>query len=156
MNRLNTYRIVSLFILAAVLLGACGTPTPAAVPPTQPVQQQETPTEVAPPTAEPAPKEAPALVELVKAGKLPPLADRLPKTRWLSKLPRFGTYAAPGAWAMRGGTDDPSFYRIITYENLVRWNPAGTRLCQTWPTSGMSTPTPPNTPFHIREGGEVV
>jgi len=123
MNRLNIYRIVSLFLLIAVLLGACGAPpTPATVAPTEP-PVEELPTDV-PPTAEPAaPKEAPALAEMVAAGTLPPLEERLPKKPLVVEAMEVGQYGGTWRMGMRGGTDDVSFYRLVTHENLVRWTP---------------------------------
>src|SRR6266480_1329174 len=67
--------------------------------------------------------EAPQLAEKVKAGTLPPVRDRLPKTPMLiNPVERVGEYG--GTWRMAGlKTNDHSImYRSMGYENLVRWN----------------------------------
>src|SRR5512136_2626542 len=61
-------------------LAACTTPTPTAAPATT-VPPTAVPPTAVPPTAVPAPrfKDAPMLADLVKAGTLPPVDQRLPK-----------------------------------------------------------------------------
>ena len=39
------------------------------------------------------------------------------------EAPEVGVYGGTWRMGMRGGTDDPSFYRILGYETLVRWSP---------------------------------
>ncbi|MCL6547654.1 MAG: ABC transporter substrate-binding protein [Alicyclobacillus sp.] len=68
-------------------------------------------------------KEAPALAELVKAGKLPPVEQRLPEKPLVVKpLEKVGQYGGTWRLGMTAGGDDPSFYRIFAYEPLVRWD----------------------------------
>ncbi len=65
---------ISAFATAGIVSAACGTPaTPA---PTKPPAPAASPTTAAPVSKY---KEAPMLAELVKAGKLPPVDQRLPK-----------------------------------------------------------------------------
>src|SRR5689334_16067183 len=64
--------------------------------------------------------DSPDLAKLVKDGKLPPVTERFPKKPLVVKADQVGTYGGNWRMGMRGGTDDPSFYRIVTYENLVR------------------------------------
>lgn len=80
------FLITSAGVAAGAALSACGTSTPAVVEPKTTaeggVSQTATSLPVKSPTITPAPvtkfKEAPMLTELVKAGKLPPVEQRLP------------------------------------------------------------------------------
>jgi peptide/nickel transport system substrate-binding protein len=69
---------LSAVVATGAVVAACAPPVPTAtpVPPTKP------PAPTAAPTAIPY-GEAPMLADLVKAGKLPPLAQRLPKKPWV-------------------------------------------------------------------------
>ena len=68
--------------------------------------------------------EAPSLAAAVAAGKLPPLAQRLPDTPMTVPMAeRIGTYGGDWHSALLGGDDQPWLMRIMTYENLMRWNP---------------------------------
>ena len=89
LNRRGFLRYAALSAGSAVL-AACGgapevapTAAPAAAPTAAPAAVAPTAAPAAAPTAAPAAapaaaKEAPMLAELVQAGKLPPLAERLP------------------------------------------------------------------------------
>jgi peptide/nickel transport system substrate-binding protein len=105
MNRKPILTILSMILILAFVLTGCSSPTPAAptAAPAQPtavpaapeptavpaapeptaVPAAPEPTKVPEPTAVPEPvskyKEAPMLEELVKAGSLPPVDERLPK-----------------------------------------------------------------------------
>ncbi|MBC7317329.1 MAG: twin-arginine translocation signal domain-containing protein, partial [Chloroflexi bacterium] len=95
MNR-RQFLLTSAVAAAGVVLASCAkkpevavqpTAAPATVPPTAAPTPTPQPTNTPIPTKPPATpvptavpaKEAPMLQELVKAGKLPPLQDRLPK-----------------------------------------------------------------------------
>jgi len=69
-------------------------------------------------------KEAPALAELVKAGKLPELSQRLPVTPYV-EVPHQSVGKYGGTWRMAvlGGGDNYNFVRAIANENLMRWTP---------------------------------
>jgi len=75
-------RFLAVMALAAIVVGGCRpAPTPTPVPPT-PIPVAPTPTPVPPtptPVSKPKYSEAPMLAELVKAGKLPPVEERLPE-----------------------------------------------------------------------------
>jgi peptide/nickel transport system substrate-binding protein len=53
---------------------------------------------------------------------------------------------------MRGGTDDPSFYRIVGHENLVRWSPDWDsiipNLAEKWEVNDDAT----EYTFYLRQG----
>lgn len=66
--------------------------------------------------------EAPMLAELVAAGDLPPLEERLPENPLVVEpVESIGQYG--GAWrmGMRGGDDIPLLVRTLAYQGLVRW-----------------------------------
>ena len=70
-----------------------------------------------------AAQEAPALGALVKEGKLPPLAQRLPATpRVLTPVEEVGQYGGVWRTGMRGGADKSWLLRIVGYEPLVAWD----------------------------------
>ncbi len=123
-------RIVSLFILTALLLFAAQTLGAA-----------------------PKYQEAPALAAQVKAGTLPPVEKRLPANPVVVKpLEMTGKYGGTWRMGMTSGTDDPSFFKIFAYEPLVRWNPGWTdivpNVAEKWETSKDAT----EFTFHLRKG----
>lgn len=67
-------------------------------------------------------KEAPALAEMVKEGKLPPVAERLPKAPMVVQ-PFEGPGQYGGTWrlTMASASDIATLARTIGYENLTRW-----------------------------------
>ncbi len=74
----------------------------------------------------PKPKEAPMLTNLVKQGKLPELAKRLPPDPVVVQpLERVGVYG--GRWRLTtqasGYGTGATQYQLCGYENLVRWDP---------------------------------
>lgn len=160
MSRPIVYRLISPIVLLALMLGACtpSTPTPQAtqVPPTAIPPTKPSPTEPAEPASTPTPAskyaEAPALAELVQQGKLPPVDERLPAEPLVVQAAEVGMYGGTWRMGMRGGTDDPSLYRIVTYENLVRWSPAWDtivpNLAVKWEVNADAT----EYVFHLREG----
>jgi peptide/nickel transport system substrate-binding protein len=157
MLRQTIYRFASLLMLFALLLGGCGTApaTPAAVQATEVVKPAEVPTEAAatvPPMPASKYSEASALADMVKAGKLPSIEKRLPDNPLVVEATEVGKYGGTWRMGMRGGTDDPSFYRILGYETLVRWTPAWDsiipNLAEKWEVSDDAT----QYTFHLRQG----
>jgi ABC-type transport system substrate-binding protein len=77
-------------------------------------------------TAAPAPvaskyAESPMLIETVKAGKLPPVDQRLPEKPFVVKPEQVGAYG--GNWRMVApNVDIAGLERTVNYENLVEWN----------------------------------
>ncbi|SFU21880.1 ABC transporter substrate-binding protein [Mesorhizobium sp. YR577] len=67
-------------------------------------------------------KEAPALSEQVKAGKLPPVAERLPaKPMVIKPFEKVGQYGGTWRLTMNSASDIFTLVRTIGYENLTRW-----------------------------------
>ncbi len=94
-----------LFVLLTVLVG-CQPPTPTSLPH---------------PNGGPEAKEAPQVTELVKAGKLPPLEQRLPKDPLIVT-----PYEAPGyyggTWHMMVDNPDLGIFKMVAgYAPLMRW-----------------------------------
>lgn len=67
--------------------------------------------------------EAPELAGRVRAGELPPVADRLPRDPLVIAPPQqIGPYG--GVWSQFGtGPGDVGAMHTITYETLIRWDP---------------------------------
>lgn len=71
----------------------------------------------------PRPKEAPTLAQLVEAGELPPLEERLPRNPLVVQPnDRLGTYGGTWTSALLGTADWPWLSRTVGYEALMRWN----------------------------------
>ncbi|HSN76407.1 MAG TPA: ABC transporter substrate-binding protein, partial [Anaerolineae bacterium] len=145
--------LIALLLLASLLLAACGapaaTPAPAEPAPAQPVATEAAPAEPAAapveptaaplePTAAPAEeqpaepaasmyKEAPMLAEMVAAGELPPVDERLPDEPLVEEVAQVGKY---GGTLRRGflGPSDHNNYTRLTYDALVRFSPDGTEV----------------------------
>jgi len=67
------------------------------------------------------------LADLVKAGKLPPVEQRLPANPLVVKpVEKIGKYGGTWRTALKGGQDDAWLTRTIGYDYLVRWDPAWT------------------------------
>jgi peptide/nickel transport system substrate-binding protein len=128
-------------VATAATLAACGapaTPAPKAAPTAAPAAKVEPtkapaavePTKAAAPAATAAPpaaaskfKEAPALADQVKAGKLPPVDQRLPANPLVLKpVEKIGKYGGTWRTALRGGQDDAWLTRVVGYDYLVRWD----------------------------------
>jgi peptide/nickel transport system substrate-binding protein len=168
MFRNRQFTLLSIIVLLSMILSACGQATPTAAPePTkvQAVQATEPtkPTEAPKPTAAPAvdkpteppaPKfaEAPLLADQVKAAKLPALDERLPENPLVVEATEVGQYGGTWRMGMRGGTDDPSFYRILGYEPLVawsvNWDSIVPNVAESWEVSSDAT----TYTFHLRKG----
>lgn len=67
--------------------------------------------------------ESPMLTEMVEAGDLPPLAERLPnEPRVLEAVETLGLYGGDLNLVQRTGRDNAWMKRTISYENLVEFN----------------------------------
>ncbi len=141
--------LIALLLLASLLLAACGapaaTPAPAEPAPVQPAPVEPAPEEPAPTepaVAEPAPvepaqkppepaasmyNEAPMLAEMVAAGDLPPVDERLPEEPLVHEVAEVGKY---GGTLRRGftGPGDHNNYTRLSYDALVRFSPDGAEV----------------------------
>jgi peptide/nickel transport system substrate-binding protein len=98
-------------------------------------------------------KEAPMLAEQVKAGKLPPVEQRLPANPLVVKpLDKIGQYGGTWRMGMTAGTDDPSFYKIFAYEPLVRWNIQWTDIVPNVAEKWEASSDAKEYTFHLRKG----
>lgn len=134
--------LIVLLLLASLLLAACGSPAPAQPAPAQPAPVEPAPVEpapaqpapVEPEPAQPAPaepvaapsmyNEAPMLAEMVAAGALPPVDERLPQEPLVFEVAEVGKY---GGTLRRGftGPGDHNNYTRLSYDALVRFSPDG-------------------------------
>jgi len=74
-------------------------------------------------------KEAPQLGELVKAGKLPPVASRLPAEPLVLKpLESIGRYGGTWRRAFIGPSDGENGNRIMASDKLLFWDPTGSKI----------------------------
>ncbi|MDM7974807.1 MAG: ABC transporter substrate-binding protein [Thalassospira xiamenensis] len=71
--------------------------------------------------------EAPMLAEMVANGKLPPAAERLPKTPMIvTPTDKLGQYGGTWMMAQNSERDHALLIRTIGYEPLLRWTPQWT------------------------------
>jgi peptide/nickel transport system substrate-binding protein len=68
--------------------------------------------------------EAPMLAEMVAAGTLPPVTDRLPENPMVVEPLQLGQYGGTWRRLMTGVGDDGNLERTASYEGLVRWDTA--------------------------------
>ena len=74
-------------------------------------------------------KEAPQLAELVKAGKLPPVAQRLPaEPLVMQPLESVGTYGGTWRRAFIGPSDGENGNRIMASDKLLFWDFTGSKI----------------------------
>src|SRR5262245_48613480 len=67
--------------------------------------------------------QAPMLDDMVKAGKLPPVEQRLPETpRVVTPVEKVGKYGGTWRSGMVGGSDRNWLFRIAGYEPLLAWD----------------------------------
>lgn len=126
--------LFSVLLVLAFVLSACGQPTPTAEQPAQPVEPAqateaptaEQPTAPAEPTA-PASKfnESPMMAELVKAGKLPPVDERLPENPFVvTPFKETGVYGGEMQFGFTGGSAAwGGMLYLAGWENLTIWRP---------------------------------
>ena len=97
--------------------------------------------------------EAPTLAEAVKAGKLPPLDQRLPSDpEVLKPLDSVGKYGGQLRFGLRGSSDYNNTLRMVGPQGLVRWNMDYTEIipnvAKSWDVNDDATVFT----FHLRPG----
>ncbi len=127
-----------IIVLVTGLFTACGgggqpatteQPAPAAQPEEKPAVEEAPAEEATEDMGGASIHEAPMLRELVKAGQLPPLKERLPEEPLVVQpVERIGVYGGTWNTALMGGQDNAWLIRTISYEHLVRWDPNFTKV----------------------------
>lgn len=133
-------------LLMAALLSACA---PAAAPaaPVAPAAES------AAPAADTAAMEAPMLAEMVAAGTLPALAERLPvNPKVVQPTESLGEYGGTWRMGLRGGGDNALLQRTVAYEHLVRWTPDWTAIEPNVAESFEASADATEFTFKLREG----
>ncbi len=97
--------------------------------------------------------EAPTLAEQVKAGKLPPLDQRLPsEPEVLKPIDSVGKYGGQLRFGLRGSSDYNNTLRMVGPQGLVRWNMDYTEVipnvAKSWDVNDDATVFT----FHLRPG----
>jgi peptide/nickel transport system substrate-binding protein len=150
MKRRTVLTLLSLTLIAAFVLSACGqqapattapaateapaAPAPEPTKPPEPTKAPEAPTAAPEPTKAPeaaAPagkyKEAPMLAELVAAGKLAAVDERLPAEPLVIQAESVGQYGGTWRRGFTGPSDYNNYVRVV-YDGLVRYSPDGTKV----------------------------
>lgn len=131
--------IVIFLLLTVMVLAACPAPVPQEAAPAAP--------EAA------AAMESSMLAEQVAAGDLPPLEERLPANPMMVEVvDQIGTYGGTWNMALRGGSDNALFTRTISYDYLVRWDPAWSKVIPNIAASYEANEDATKFTFHLREG----
>ena len=159
LSRRSFLKVSAVAALAGVIQ-ACAQPTAApAQPTTAPAQPTKAPaqptTAPAQPTTPPAVeyKEAPMLAELVKAGKLPPVKERISDEPLVVKpVEEIGQYGGTWHRVAVGVGDIGIFEPRIAYPNLIRWNVTGTEQLPNVATGWEITPDGKSYTFKLRKG----
>ena len=144
---------------ASIVLAACAT-----VPPAEQVEVQKPVEDTAPKSEAPAKaeqetmpadsayQESPQLAELVKAGSLPPVDERLPLNPVVTPIvDQIGTYG--GEWT--GATTETNGNFLIRnggYQQLLRWTPTWDSITPNIAESVEANDNATEFTFHLREG----
>jgi peptide/nickel transport system substrate-binding protein len=170
MNKRHLLALLSLVALLAVIVACAPAPTsvpptqvpapapttapapaPTAVPPTQPPAATKPPA----PTAAPAAKykEAPMLADLVKAGKLPPVDQRLPDNPAVVDATEIGQYG--GIWhrGTLGPSDFNGIARVID-DALMVFSPNGGSVVMKYAESLTGSPDFKSWTLKLRKGSK--
>ncbi|HRR55615.1 MAG TPA: ABC transporter substrate-binding protein [Acidobacteriota bacterium] len=142
-------RLIHLFCLSGLsVFCACTEPRPTEAPSPSPdltnlSQTPEIPYE-----------EAPELARAVEKGELLPVKERLPRVPMiLQPEEQIGRYGGSLRVAIRNLWEDNALvYRVIGYENLVRWDPQWNRVIPNLAASYEEVDPNREWIFHLREG----
>ncbi|SDS28876.1 peptide/nickel transport system substrate-binding protein [Actinopolymorpha singaporensis] len=98
-------------------------------------------------------REAPALAEQVKAGKLPPLSRRLPdKPLVVTPVEKVGTYGGTWRTGFLGPANSYWIYYTAGYEGLVRWDSKWNQVVPNVAESVEASPDGKEFTFTLRKG----
>ena len=118
------WTLLSVALVLALLASACGARPEMPVAPAEEAAPAEGAEEAAAPAEEGSGLEAPMLAELVAAGELPPLEERLPlEPLVVEPYESIGKYGGTWHRAFRGVKDFHAWGRI-NYDPVLRWAPA--------------------------------
>lgn len=93
------------------------------------------------------------LAEMVAAGELPALEERIPATpKVVEPTESLGEYGGTWRMGLRGGQDNALLVRTIAYEHLVRWTPDWTDIEPNVAESFEASPDATEFTFKLREG----
>ncbi len=147
--------LLALWLILALALAACQ-PAPAAEVPEAVEGPAEAPAKAPEEAADAAAEaihEAPQLHEMVLAGELPPLEERLPlEPLVIEPVERIGVYGGTWRSGLLGQADSPWVSRTMRYDPLLRWSPDLTEtipnVAKDWDVSEDGT----EFTFYLREG----
>jgi len=161
MSRSRLLVVLLLAVLVAGVLAACGAPAaeeaaaPAAEEAAAPAAEEAAApaAEEAAPADDVSPHQAPALQEMVRAGTLEPLEERLPANPLVVEpVEKIGTYGGTWRSGLRGGSDNAWIFRTIGYEPMISWtrdwNSLEPNVAESWEVNADAT----EFTFHLREG----
>ena len=155
LSRSVTFLLASIALIA--LLAACGAPAAEGPAAAEPDSSSEEAADTAEGDAAAADtgdgKEAPQLAEMVAAGDLPPLEERLPVNPVVVEpVESVGQYGGIWRSGLRGGSDNAWIFRTIANEHLTRWERDWTgvrpNVAESWEINDDST----EYIFKLREG----
>lgn len=105
------------------------------------------------PHAKEAPGQAPQLKEMVEAGQLPPVAERVGTDPEVIKpLDEIGTYGGSLRIGLRGSSDHNHILRMVGPQGLVRWDPQYTEIVPNLAESFDVEDDARVFTFHLRQG----
>jgi peptide/nickel transport system substrate-binding protein len=141
---------LSALTTAGLVMTACGGKATEAPATEAPATKEAAPAATATPEAKYS--EAPALAEMVKAGTLPPVDERLPLEPLVhTPVEEVGQYG--GTWHRAAvGPNDVQLPARLSYENWIRWDASGAtmvpNLAKSWDISDDGTVYT----FYLRQG----
>ncbi|MHC1785048.1 MAG: ABC transporter substrate-binding protein [Anaerolineaceae bacterium] len=143
--RRRWFFLLSVELIISLVFGACS-------PEKETVQEQIEPAVTSWLSPNSLYNQAPQLAELVAAGKLPSVEQRLPINPMLIQPEdRIGVYG--GVWHLAMVKTDPLFMlRVVGYESLVRWDKGWTRIIPNVTQSYEVSPDSRTFTFKLREG----